>query len=108
MTVCRRGSAGEVLLSVRVMPGASRESVGGSWCGPDGQERLILRVTAPAEDGRANTAICALLARTLGLSKSAIALASGEKARNKTMRFEGDDACLRRVEALARGEGTDA
>jgi uncharacterized protein YggU (UPF0235/DUF167 family) len=45
-------------------------------------------VAAPPEDGKANAALIALLAKTLGVPKSAIRIASGETARMKAIVIE--------------------
>jgi uncharacterized protein (TIGR00251 family) len=65
-------------LQVRVSPGASQSGVSGEWNG-----KLKIAVRAPAEDGRANAELIEVLARGLGLKRSALALLAGEKARIK-------------------------
>jgi len=55
---------------------------------------LRLRVRAVPDRGKANAAVVALLARHLGVPKSAIALLAGETARLKTVRVAGDPAAL--------------
>lgn len=79
-----------VLLRVRVTPGASKEAVGGVWRGPDDEERLVVRVTAPPDKGKANAAAAKLLAKTLGLAKSNVAIIAGEKDRMKNFSLRGD------------------
>ena len=69
-------------LQVRVQPKAKRNSVE-----VDGQ-RVVVRVTAPPEDGRANDAVIALLARRLGIAKSRILVIRGHKSRDKQLRIE--------------------
>ena len=63
---------------------------------------LIARVRALPEDGAANAALIALLAKSLKLPKSSLSLASGGKGRVKTVVASGDPAAL--AEALARLE----
>jgi uncharacterized protein len=46
------------------------------------------------EDGRANRAACAALARALGVAPSAIAITAGAGSREKTLRVSGDPAVL--------------
>lgn len=110
MTACwRLASNGDVLLDLKVTPGAARAAVGGLHQDPDGQGRLALRVTAPPEDGKANAAVLAVLSKALGVPKSALALASGEKGRHKTVRIAGrlaDEtaAVTARLDALAAAE----
>ncbi|HOP20884.1 MAG TPA: DUF167 domain-containing protein [Amphiplicatus sp.] len=83
-----------VLLRVRVTPGASKDAVGGLWRGPDGEERLIVRVTAPPDKGRANAAAGKLIAKAAGLAKSDVAIIAGEKDRLKNFALRGDAAAI--------------
>ncbi len=66
--------------AVRVTPRASRNAV--EWA--DGVLRV--RVTAVPEDGKANRAVVALLAKALGIPKSRLELIWGETARDKVFR----------------------
>lgn len=76
-------------LRVRVQPGASRDAVEG--VGEDaGGRHLKVRVRAVPEKGKANAAVEALLATTLGLPKSSVSVEKGETQRIKTVRIEGD------------------
>lgn len=62
---------------------------------------LRVRVTAVPDKGKANTAVIGLLAKALGVPKSAVTLVSGDTARLKTVAIEGDPATLAaRIEAL--------
>jgi len=72
-------------LRLRVTPNAARDAVGGAWRGPEGEARLVVKVTAPPEGGRANAAVLKLLSKALGAPTSALALTYGEKGRNKTV-----------------------
>ncbi len=67
----------------------------------DGTSVLRLRVAAVPDKGRANAAAIALLAKALGVPKSALTLLAGETARLKTIAIAGDGAELAaRLEAL--------
>lgn len=92
--VWRRDRDGRLLVDIRVTPGAKRDTVGGIWTGPGGETRLVLRVAAPADKGRANAATLALLSATLATPKSTLAILSGEKDRLKTVCIEPADAAL--------------
>jgi uncharacterized protein (TIGR00251 family) len=86
-------------LEVRVHPRASHEAVGGLHDGA-----LEVRVTAPPADGRANLAVCRLVARAFGVRPGAVQLVSGAKSRRKRLRVEGEPAALEaRLRDLARG-----
>ena len=63
---------------------------------------LLARVRALPEDGAANAALIALLAKSLKLPKSNLTLASGGKGRVKTVVVTGDPEAL--SDALARLE----
>jgi uncharacterized protein len=73
-----------VLLDVRVIPRASKMTVGGSRDG-----RLLIRVTAPPVDGAANAAAVAALAQILRLPRQAVRLVAGETSRNKSVEIVG-------------------
>ena len=71
--------------SVHVVPRASRDEVLGVRMDPDGLSCVELRVSSPPEGGRANTAVCKLLAKQLGIPKSSVLVKRGETARYKTV-----------------------
>jgi len=71
-------------LDVRVIPRAARDELAGVRAG-----RLLVRVTAPPLDGRANAAVCALLAKASGVPKGAVSVVRGEASRDKRVRIEG-------------------
>ena len=73
------------LLRVRVQPRASRAAIG-TWR-EDGT--LIVRVTAPPVEGRANAAVGALLAGALQLRASAVTVEQGARGRDKLVRVAG-------------------
>jgi uncharacterized protein YggU (UPF0235/DUF167 family) len=82
-----RISGAHLLLAVRVTPRSSREIVEGIWHDADGGAWLSVKVRAAPDDGQANKAVIALLAKTLGLPKSAITLESGAAARLKRLQL---------------------
>ena len=58
-------------------------------------------MTEAAEDGRANRAACATLARALDMPAAAVDVAQGGTSREKTLRVSGDpEAIVARLEAL--------
>ena len=84
-----RASGPNLLLRVRVTPKSSSNAVEGSVRASDGLMSLQIRVTAQPDKGKANKAVIQTLARTLGLSKSQLAIASGATSRQKTVRIDG-------------------
>lgn len=75
-------------------PGARKDAVEGLQPRAEGGRVLKVKVTAPPEDGRANAAVIALLAKRWRLPKSAFTLLRGERDRNKTLLIAGDPAAL--------------
>ncbi len=73
-----------VLLSVHVVPRASRSEIVGLE-----EETLKVRVAAPPTRGKANKELIKLLAGALGVSKSQVEIVSGQKARHKRVRVRG-------------------
>jgi len=73
-------------LQVRATPGARSNSIG---LDPD-SGKLLVRVTAPPDGGRANAAVQKLLARALGIAKSRLTLLRGDTSRDKLWQI--DDA----------------
>jgi hypothetical protein len=85
-----------VRLTVRLTPNGGRDAVDGLETAADGEEFLKVRVRAVPEKGKANQALIAFLAKTLGLAKSRLSLISGETQRKKILRIEGDSEDLMR------------
>lgn len=91
-----------LLLYLRVTPNAGRDAIDGPELRDDGSTVLRLRVAAVPDKGRANAAVIALLAKALGLPKSAFELISGETGRFKTLRVaDAADDLVARLTALA-------
>lgn len=86
----------DVLLNIKAVPGAKQDQIVGVL-----GDRLKVRVSAPPEGGRANRAICGLIARALGLKPGAISVERGLSSAEKTLRIEGVDSA--RVEAVCGG-----
>ncbi len=82
-----------VELRVKAQPRARRAGIGGWVETPDGP-RLKVAVNAAPEDGKANKAICALLASALHVPPSGIAVVQGAASREKTCHIAGDPARL--------------
>ncbi len=78
---------GSTRLEFCVVPGAARPGLvgrhGAAW---------KVKVTAPAEAGRANQAVIALLAKTLALPLRDISIAAGHGSRDKLLAFAGISA----------------
>ena len=75
-----------VSISVKAVPRAARDEIVG-WL--DGALKIC--VAAAPQDGRANAALEALLAATLGLRKSAVRVAAGHGSPRKRVEIDGID-----------------
>ncbi len=82
------------MLTVRLTPRADRDAVGGTGVLADGRMVAQVRVRAVPENGAANKALIALLAKLFHQPKSAIELVSGASARVKQVRIAGASADL--------------
>lgn len=80
-------------LQIRVQPRARRNSIEVV----DGSKLKIYVTTAP-EGGKANDAVVALLAKSLGIAKSHVRIVRGHKSRDKLLDIEG----LTEDEVIAR------
>lgn len=96
----RRGGAG-VILHVRLTPKGGRDGIDGVTVGDDGKAVLAARVRAVPENGAANEALIALIAKALDVRRSAISLAGGGKSRIKALEIAGDAGMIEtRLRAL--------
>jgi uncharacterized protein len=73
-------------IAVRVQPRAPRNEVAAVREG-----RLVVRVTAPALEGRANRPVCRVVAERLGVSPRQVAIVRGERHRDKVLEVSGVD-----------------
>jgi uncharacterized protein (TIGR00251 family) len=82
-----------ILIHVRLTPKSSAARIGGA---ERHGEKAVLRayVAAPPEDGKANAALVQTIAAWLGVPKSTVTVASGQKSRIKSVLVTGDSAAL--------------
>ena len=73
-------------ISVRVRTGAHRDEVAGVLDGV-----LLVRVAAPPHEGRANRALCRLLAECLAVAPSRVVIVRGQHSRQKLVEIDGID-----------------
>lgn len=71
-------------LAVHVTPKSGRDEIVG-WRGSE----LCVRVTTAPEGGKANAAVCKLIAAELGIPKSAVRVLRGETSRHKMLVADG-------------------
>ena len=99
-----RAEPAGLLLFVRLTPRGGRDAIDGPVPLADGREVLAVRVRVPPEDGVANAALVALIAKAFKVPKSAVALTVGATSRVKQVRVGGETSQLVAVaESLGRG-----
>lgn len=92
---------GSLRISVRLTPKGGRDGIDGWAAGADGSMYLKVRVRVAPEDGKANAALVALLAKTLRVAKSQVSIAAGATSRLKMVDVSGDARMLAaQLEAL--------
>ena len=78
-----------VRLPVRLTPGAASDRIDGRDVDDEGRPVLKVRVRARPVEGEANEALIKLLAKALGVPKSAVVLLRGGQSRTKLIGVEG-------------------
>ncbi|CAH1650283.1 conserved hypothetical protein [Hyphomicrobiales bacterium] len=86
----RADQTGTLIVSVRLTPRGGRDALDGIAVLSDGRAVLKARVRVAAEDGAANAALLAMLAKAAGLPASAASLKSGHRMRLKTIALAGN------------------
>ena len=71
-------------IAVRLQPRARANEIVG-----ERDDVIVVRVTAPPVDGRANEALCRLIARRARVGVRRVAVVRGAGAREKVVRVEG-------------------
>jgi uncharacterized protein (TIGR00251 family) len=71
-------------IEIRVIPRAKRPGIE-----TESDGTLIVRVSAPAQDGRANEAVVAALAQHFNVPKRAVAIIRGHASRHKFVDISG-------------------
>ena len=72
-----------ITVDVRVQPRSSKNSIVGVY-----QGALKIMLNVPPVDGAANAACCELLAKQLGIAKSAVEILRGHTSRSKTVKIK--------------------
>lgn len=74
---------------MRLTPSGGADRIDGLALDPEGQRYLKARVRAAPEDGKANAALEALIAKAIGVAKGKVSVARGGASRMKTLEIEG-------------------
>ena len=99
-----RGAAG-ARAALKVIPRAATSGVRGIEIDGSGAAHLVVRVSAPAEAGKANAALIELLARRWRVARSDLEVVSGVRARRKILLIQGaSEALIARLEAIEAAE----
>lgn len=83
-----------IAIAVRVTARGNRDEFGAG-----SPAHFAVRLAAAPVDGAANAALILLVARTFGVSKSAVTLVAGQTARLKRVRITGDTTTLAKIAA---------
>lgn len=84
-----------LILQIKAVPGSSRDALAGML-----GDRLKIRIAAPPEEGKANAAVCGLVAEALGVRPRQVQVVAGRSAPEKTVRiaeWPGDAASAARL-----------
>lgn len=84
MTPLTEDGKGRLKLAVKVKPKSSPQGIQGVQNG-----ELVIRISAPALDGKANYALVSYLAKLLRIKKTEVLLVNGEKSRSKLLELSG-------------------
>ena len=77
-------SSDGVVLTVKVVPGASRTAL----CGLHG-EAVKVRISAAPEKGKANKSLCEFISKLLGVKKNTVSVISGQTSPMKRICISG-------------------
>lgn len=76
-------------LAIKLTPRAAADRIDGWDVDPDGRPVLKVRVRARPVEGEANEALIKVLAKALGVPKSAVAIQRGGQSRTKMVEITG-------------------
>jgi uncharacterized protein (TIGR00251 family) len=85
-----RATPDGVVIACRLTPKGGRDAIDGVATLADGTRVLLVRVRSAPEDGKANEALCRLIAETLGVAASKARLVAGAKSRLKQVAATGE------------------
>lgn len=90
-----------MILSVRVIPRASKSAISGRR-----GDAIVVRLSAPPVEGAANEALVELLARAFSVPRRQVSIVSGERSRDKRVSIEGltEGDVEARLSAILNGE----
>ncbi|MGO4870305.1 MAG: DUF167 family protein [Roseiarcus sp.] len=98
-----RATLDGVVVACRLTPKGGRDAIDGFATLSDGTRVLLARVRSAPEDGKANDALCKLIAEALGVAASKARLVAGAKSRLKQVAVTGEPGVLAAKLAGLRG-----
>lgn len=91
-------------VSLKVTPKSAKNA----WRLSDAGDELQLTIQAVPEDGKANQAVLAFVAKSFGLAKSRVTLLSGDTSRHKRLQLIWTEPVSEPAVVAARATGIDA
>lgn len=88
-----------IVLSIRVVPRASKDGIQGLL----GNEALKVRIQAPPVEGKANAYLVKYLSKQWNIPRAHIEILAGETGRNKRLRItQPPDALIKELKAMGQ------
>ena len=79
-------------LVIKVTPNARKSEITGWGADEQGRRVLLVKLAAPAQDGKANMELIRFMAETLGCAKSSVSLVRGDSSRTKVVELPSEAA----------------
>lgn len=77
-----------IVCAVHVTPKSGKDQVVGIAVNAEGLREVRVRVAAPPDNGKANKAVCKLIAGALAIPKSAVSVKRGSTSHHKLLALE--------------------
>ena len=89
-----RATSDGIAIACRLTPKGGRDAIEGFATLSDGARVVLARVRTAPEDGKANAALCAMIAERLGVAPSKVRILAGERSRIKHVGVTGEPSAL--------------
>lgn len=81
-----------MLLAVKVTPNARKSEMTGWGADEQGRRVLLVKLAAPAQEGKANKELVRFIAEVLDCAKSEVSLLRGDSSRTKVLEVPSEAA----------------
>ena len=81
-------------IAVHVTPRGGKDAIMGVKADAAGMEEVHIKVTAPPDGGKANKAVCQVLAKSIGVPKSAVEVVRGTTSRHKLVEAQAEQKLI--------------